>query len=178
MVTLILVAGAIILVAALVVLGSVFWKYSGDRVITCPENERPAGVKVDAGHASLSVLGGKADLRLKSCSRWPERQDCGQQCLRQIEASPEGCLVRHILTQWYEGKNCAVCGKPIGEIHWVERKPALLSPERATVEWQDVPAEKVPEVLESHQPVCFNCHLVNSMVTQHPELVLDRGRHV
>ena len=116
MVTLILVAGAIILVAALVVLGSVFWKYSGDRVITCPENERPAGVKVDAGHASLSVLGGKADLRLKSCSRWPERQDCGQQCLRQIEASPEGCLVRHILTQWYEGKNCAVCGQATREL--------------------------------------------------------------
>lgn len=177
-----LILGAAILLAVLVVLGRAFMrvylKYRGDRVITCPENQRPAGVKVDASRALFTTLEGKPDLRLKSCSRWPERQDCGQQCLRQIEAAPEDCLVRNILTRWYEGKTCAVCGKPIGEIQWADHKPALLDTEHKTIQWQDVPAEAVPDVLATHQAVCWNCHVVNRMLSQHPELVVDRSRHI
>jgi len=177
-----LIAGAAILLGLLVVFGRVFarayLKFRGDRVITCPENQRPAGVTVDARHVLFTTLEGKPDLRLKSCSRWPEHQNCGQECLRQIEASPEYCLVRHVLTLWYEGKTCALCGKPIGEIQWADHKPALLNVEHKTVLWQDVPAEDVPGVLASHQAVCWNCHIVNSMIREHPELVIDRSRHV
>ena len=182
MVTFNIIVGVVILAGVLVVLGRAFLRvyleFRGDRVITCPENHRPAGVRVDAGHAGLTGIQGNPDLRLKSCSRWPERQDCGQQCLRQIEAAPEDCLVRNILTQWYAGKTCAVCGKPIGEIQWAEHKPALLNSEHHTVQWQDVPPETVPEVLGSHQPVCWNCHIVNRLMTQHPELVVDRSRPI
>ena len=187
-------AGAAILVVLLAIFARAFTrqflKYRGDRVITCPENQRPAGVRVDASHVLLTTLfsnrakrapfarEGKPDLRLKSCSRWPERQDCGQQCLAQIEASPEDCLVRHILTQWYHGKNCALCGKPIGEINWADHKPALLNPQHHTVQWRDVPAQDVPGVLASHQPVCWNCHIVNTMVTDHPEMIVNRSRPI
>jgi len=178
----VLIWGAVVLSALLVVLGLVlgraFRQYRGDRVITCPENRRPAGVVVDTSHVLLTTLEGKTDLRLKSCSRWPEHQDCGQECLRQIEASPEDCLVRHILTQWYQGKTCALCGKPIGEIQWVEHKPALLNAEHRTIEWRDVRAADVPDVLASHRPVCWNCHIVNRMVVEHGDLVLDRSRHI
>ncbi len=177
------VAGAILILGLMVVLGRafmrVFLEFTGDRVITCPENQRPAGVRVDAAHAGFSgMIQANPDLRLKSCSRWPERQDCGQQCLRQIEAAPEDCLVRHILTNWYAGKTCSVCGKPIGEIHWAEHKPALMSPEHSTVQWQDVPPETVPEVLTSHQAVCWNCHIVTTVVRKHPELIVDRSRPI
>src|SRR5579871_1313323 len=133
-----LIASAVILLGAAAlgrVLGRVYFKYRGDRVIACPENRRPAGVKVDVRHAMFSMPGSSPDLRLKSCSRWPERRDCGQECLRQIADAPEDCLVRNILTRWYEGKACALCGKSIGEIHWAERRPALLSPEGKTVQW-------------------------------------------
>jgi len=175
-------AGGAILLVVLVVFGWVvvrnYLKFRGDRVITCPENQRPAGVNLQAGHALLTSLEGKPDLRLRSCSRWPEHRNCGQECLSQIEASPEGCLVRHILTQWYEGKNCALCGKPIGEIQWADHKPALLSAEHKTIQWYDVRAEDVPDVLATHQPVCWNCHVVNSMLVKHPELVIDRSRHI
>lgn len=178
----VLIWGAVVLSALLVllviVLGRAYLKYRGDRVITCPENRRPAGVVVDTGYAVLTTLEGKTDLRLKSCSRWPERQDCGQACLQQIEGAPEDCLVRHILTQWYEGKKCALCGKPIGEIHWADHKPALLNADHRTVDWRDVPAADVPDVLATHQAVCWNCHIVNRMVGEHPELVIDRARHV
>jgi len=182
MLTLSVIVGAAILIALLAIFGRAFarqyLKYSGDRVITCPENQRPAGVRVDAPHVLLTAMEGKPDLRLKTCSRWPERQDCGQACLRQIEASPEGCLVRHILTQWYAGKNCVLCGKPIGEINWMEHKPALLNAEHHTVQWQDVLPQDVPDALATHQPVCWNCHIVNTMVSTHPELIVDRSRHI
>jgi hypothetical protein len=173
---------ALVLSALLGVLGQVFartyLKYRGDRVITCPENRHPAGVAVETKHVLLTTLKGKPDLRLKSCSRWPELQDCGQECLRQIEAAPEDCLVRHILAQWYEGKTCALCGKPIGEIQWTGPKPALLNAEHRTIEWSEMPPESVPDVLASHQAVCWNCHIANRMMGDHADLVLDRSRHI
>jgi len=168
---------AMVVLLALV-LGRALLKYRGDRVVTCPENRRPAGVAVDTGHVLLATLGGKTDLRLKSCSRWPERRDCGQECLRQIEAAPEGCLVRHILTEWYRGKQCVVCGKPIGEIHWADNEPALLNAAGRTVEWHEIAPEDVPDALAADKPVCWNCHIVNRMMGEHPELVLDRSRHI
>jgi len=112
-----LLAGVVVLLA--IVLGrlaSAWLKYRGRRVITCPENHRPAGVVVNAGHAAATALGKAPELRLSSCSRWPERAGCGQECLAQVAASPEDCLVRNILTRWYAGKVCASCGRPMGEI--------------------------------------------------------------
>lgn len=156
----------------------VYWKYRGDHVVKCPENQRPAGVHVDLRNAAKAALHGSHDIRLDACSRWPEKQNCGQACLSQIERSPEDCMVRHILAKWYDGKTCICCGKAIGEIHWDTHKPGLLSPERHLVAWSDVPAENVPDVLSTHQPVCWNCMVVQSMISHHPELVLDRSRKI
>ncbi|HLY18712.1 MAG TPA: hypothetical protein VKR61_15885 [Bryobacteraceae bacterium] len=176
-----LVAAVPVLVVLLLVFGrtfaQIYLKFRGPRVITCPENHRPAGVTVDARHLWFTTLEDKPVLRLKTCSRWPEFQNCGQECLSQIEAAPEDCLVRQIVTNWYHGKNCAVCGKPIGELDWVGHQPALLNPDHRTIQWLDVPAGNIPDVLATHQPVCWNCHVVNRMMTQHPELVTDRSRH-
>jgi hypothetical protein len=173
-----------LVLAIAVVLGAIagwrvadaWWKYRGRRVITCPENQQPAGVVVDARHAAATALGKAPELRLSSCSRWPERAGCGQECLRQVEASPEGCLVRNILTKWYEGKVCAWCGQPFGEIDWAGRKPALLGADGVSIEWSEVPAEKVHETLAAASPVCFACHMANTLVREHPELAVDRAR--
>jgi len=86
--------------------------------------------------------------------------------------------VRNILIRWYAGKTCALCHKPFGTIQWSDRKPGLLNPEHKTLEWQDVPAASIPEVLATHQPLCWNCHVVNSMMVQHPELLVDRSREI
>ena len=153
-----------------------WWKYRGRRVITCPENQRPAGVVVDVRHAAATALGKSPELRLSSCSRWPERAGCGQECLSQIEASPEGCLVRNILTKWYEGKVCAWCGQPFGEIDWAGRQPALLGADGVSVEWSEVPADKLHGTLAAASPVCFACHMANRLVREHPELAIDRAR--
>jgi hypothetical protein len=150
--------------------------YRGTRVIQCPENLRPAGVTVDAGHAGITALGARPQLRLSSCSRWPERDGCGQACLAQIEAAPADCLVDHILTRWYEGKVCASCGRPFGKIDWSAQKPALLPADKISVEWHQIPAERLGETLETALPVCFSCHIAQTLVREHPELVTDRSR--
>jgi len=166
----------VLVVVALWRLARAWLNYRGQRLITCPENQKPAGVQVDARHAAATALGHAPRLRLNQCSRWPEKAGCGQECLRQIEAAPEDCLVRNILMKWYEGKSCVSCGRPIGEIVVGGVKPALLSAGNNTVEWSDIPAEQLSEVLSAAQPVCFACHMANKMVRDHPELVTDRSK--
>jgi len=150
-------------------------RFRGARVITCPENLKPAGVRVDERRAAASAISGHPELRLSACSRWPERQGCGQACLSQIEDSPESCLVRNILADWYRSKVCACCGQPFGEIRWAVQKPGLILADKTTSDWNQVPAERLPEILEAAAPVCFACHMANTLVREHPELALDRG---
>lgn len=151
-----------------------YLKLRGRSLVTCPETHEPTGVRVDALHAAVTALARRGGLRLKDCNRWPERKGCGQECLAQVEAAPEDCLVRAILTKWYEGRKCAFCGTPFGEINWLDHKPALMSPEKVTVEWSDVPTEEIPKVLATHMPVCWNCHTVETFRRRYPELVVDR----
>ena len=149
-------------------------RYRGERIIVCPETEKPAAVELDAVHAALTDTLGKADLHLKSCSRWPERQDCGQECLRQIEVAPEDCLVRNILANWYADKRCVFCGHDFGPIQTWEHQLALLGPGAKTMQWGEVQADRLLDVLATSKPVCWNCHIAESFRRQHPELVVDR----
>jgi hypothetical protein len=157
-------------------------KFQGQMLVTCPETQQPAGVAVDAQHAALTAFQGEPDFRLKACTRWPERQNCGQECLTQIESSPQTCLVRTMLNHWYQGKACVYCGKAFQQIDsydhravfLYDQKPALISPEGKLVEWFEVPVETLPQVLTTHQPVCWNCLITESFRRKYPELVLDR----
>src|SRR4030095_13851768 len=74
-----------------------YLKSRGTRVVTCPETRKPVAVRLDRHLAASTAMTGDTELRLKSCTRWPERADCGQECLAQIEASPEGCRARRML---------------------------------------------------------------------------------
>jgi hypothetical protein len=151
-----------------------YYRMRGARVVTCPENHARAGVELDAAHAAFSSLYGGPALRLTSCSRWPERRDCGRACLAEIADTGESCLLRKILTRWYRGKQCAYCGRRFGEIDWETCKPALMTPDQTTIDWSQVSPERIDEVLATHLPVCFSCHMATSFVRQHPALVVDR----
>ncbi len=153
-----------------------YFRFRGQRLITCPENRQTAAVEVDARRAAVTSLLGPPELRLQDCSRWPVRAGCGQECLLQIETQPEACLVRNIITRWYAGKSCVYCGKAIGEVDWLNHKPALMNESRTTVQWNALPAERLPEVLRTHLPVCWDCHIAESFRKEHPELVVDRPR--
>lgn len=50
----------------------------------CPETMQPVKVYVDAAHAAKTRFHGREELVVVSCSRWPERRGCGQDCTPQI----------------------------------------------------------------------------------------------
>jgi hypothetical protein len=156
---------------------SAWLRYRGTRIVVCPESREMVAVEVDAAHAALSAPQGRPHLRLEACTRWPERQGCGQECLGQIESAPEACLLQSILTDWYQGKDCAFCGRAIGAIRWHDRKPGLAAPDGRLLDWKAFRPEQVIDVLASHKPVCWDCHVAETFRREHPELVIDRPEH-
>jgi hypothetical protein len=154
-----------------------YMHFRGARVVLCPETSAAAGVEMNALRAATPKLGRRSPkLVLQACSRWPERAGCGQACIRQIEAAPEQCLLRTILAQWYFGKDCALCHERFGEIHWTDHKPALMTTDGEAKAWQDVRAEDVFRITDTHVPICWRCYTVQSFCHEHPELVLNRSR--
>jgi hypothetical protein len=151
-----------------------YLRFRGKRIVSCPETRQAAAVRVSAGKAALEACVHTPHFSLSECSRWPERQDCGQKCLAQILEAPKACLVSTIINRWYQGQECVYCHKPFGEIHWHDHPPALLDSECKTVEWDKIPAEKLQDVLGTHRPVCWNCHIAKTFRQEHPELVVDR----
>jgi hypothetical protein len=154
-----------------------YFKYRGKRIVSCPENHQPAAVRVAAGKAAVEATLHAPHLHLSECSRWPEKEDCGQECLAQIREAPEACLVATIVNQWYAGKSCVYCHKPFGEIHWHDHPPALVDEQRKTVQWNEVPLENLQQTMATHWPVCWNCHIAETFRREHPELVTDRPAH-
>jgi len=148
--------------------------FRGKRLVTCPETHAPAAVDVAAAEAAVGAFLTEPTIRLKECSRWPERQDCGQECLKQVEADSENCLVWNIVSKWYEGKTCVLCRKPFGPLHHLDHAPALLGPDFKSLEWNQFRPEQLPEVFARCQPVCWNCHVAETFRRTHPELVTDR----
>lgn len=169
--------GGLLVLLRLVLAVRSYRRFRGKMLITCPESKTPEAVDVQSGRAALTALVGTPSLRLKDCTRWPERADCGQDCLAQVADHPQDCLVRNIVARWYEGKDCAFCGKSIATIDWLKQRPALLSPDRRTVQWDEVHPERLPEVFATHRPVCWNCHIAESFRREHPERVVDRPPH-
>ena len=153
----------------------VYFRLRGQRLVTCPETQSAAAVEVAATEAALGCLVNEPTLRLEQCSRWPERQNCGQECLQQIEAEPQNCLVWNIVGKWYQGKSCVFCHKPIGEMRHLDHVPALLGPDFKTSEWKDVAPQDLPKVFSTHQPVCWNCHVTETFRRLHPRRMTDRA---
>jgi hypothetical protein len=69
---------------------NVYNRYRGSRAVTCPEIHRQVAVGFDALHAAVTDLNAtKPDVRLADCTRWPERADCGQECVPEaLRAEP------------------------------------------------------------------------------------------
>jgi hypothetical protein len=174
-----IIIAVLVLAAGLFVLRAIpgiraYWEFRGKRLVTCPETHASEAVNVAAAEAGLGAFFNEPTLRLKECSRWPERQNCGQDCLQQIEADSRNCLLWNIVSKWYEGKKCVFCHKIIGTVHQWDHAPALLGPDFKTREWKDVPPEMLPDTFSTHQPVCWNCHVAATFRRVHPELVTDR----
>jgi hypothetical protein len=147
-------------------------KYRGVKIVSCPETATCAVVEIDALHASLTSTVGRPDIRLKSCSRWPMKSQCGQECLANLDVAPGECLVSGLLMRWYRGRYCVYCGKPAEELHWLDHESALQTKGKL-VQWGRVPGENFSIVLKTHLPVCWNCYITQPFREDHPDQMVD-----
>jgi len=53
------------------------------KIVICPDNHQLAEVKLHAGWAALTAIFHKPVLRVKSCSSWPIRKGCAENCVRE-----------------------------------------------------------------------------------------------
>jgi hypothetical protein len=162
-------AALVATVLTLAVFAPRYLNLRGKRVVTCPETRAPAGVSVKAAAAAAG-----GSVRLSECTRWPERQGCGQECLQEIQEAPDGCLVRETLARWFESKSCGFCGKALKEIVWHEHRPRLMNARAEILEWDQVPVAAVAGGLDAYAGVCWRCHAAHTFRKEHPELVVDR----
>lgn len=168
-VAVIVVVGALVVALSLALAAT--WRSRGERLVTCPETGAEVGVRIDGLNAAAHLGHGTPELR--SCSRWPERRDCGQECVAQIERAADGCRVRSELARWYDGKACALCGKAF-ELDAFEHDPAVMSPDGVTRPWSEIHGPEVHRLLATGAPVCWDCHIVQTLYRKHPELVVER----
>jgi hypothetical protein len=167
-------AGALFFALAPLIKG--WWKARGERLVTCPEAQEPAAVEIDPVDAAFQALLKTREIHLQSCTRWPEGAGCGQKCMDQITAIPNGCLIRSILAEWHEGKSCVTCGLELSAV-FNQQQTALISPERVTLDWADLRVEGLSETLMTHQPICWDCHIVETLYRMHPEATPERAPH-
>jgi hypothetical protein len=150
----------------------------GTRVVVCPETQRPVAVNVDVGHAMTTAVWEKPDLRLTSCSRWPERADCDQPCVKQIELLPDATRPQAIATHFFAGLRCSICQRPIEPPSAVALQPGFMDPgSRKVQKWDEVPPQDLPDAVATRRALCSNCTLAESFRERFPDQVVDRLPH-
>jgi hypothetical protein len=169
------VIGAIVLVALPVGVSlQSYFRNRGRRTVVCPENHEPVTVEVDNKFAFRTALRGQEHERLASCSRWPEKHDCGQECLAQVDPTPEN--LERLLQKWYQGKSCAICNRALSLADWRRSRLALLNEKQKLFELRHMHLDEIPSALDHMTPLCWNCHQEERARQAAPPLLLKGDR--
>ena len=152
-----------------------YYRNRGRQTVACPETGEPVEVEVDRKFALSSSLRGQEHSRLQSCSRWPEKDDCGQECLEQLEDSPEN--IDRFLTKWYEGKTCAICERALAPSDWRRSRLAVLNQQAQLFELRHMFLETLQSALQDMRPLCWNCHQEERERQPVPARMLKGERH-
>ena len=133
-----------------------YYRNRGRQSAICPENGEVVTVELDNKYAFWTAFRGQEHTRLKSCTRWPEKGDCGQECQAQIDPSPEN--VERLMLGWYKGKTCGICARAITPSDWRRSRLAWLDDEQKLVELRQVNLTQLQFCLEGMRPLCWTCH--------------------
>ncbi len=130
--------------------------FTRTRTLVCPETHEPVTVKVDVAHRLKSTLTNREELRLKSCSRWPDRKRCDEDCLLQIELHPEH--LKRILHRWYEGKTCPVCHRGLSDTDYKQGRIAAFGSNGKMLSGTELPLNELSARISDYRPVCWDCY--------------------
>ena len=152
-----------------------YFQNRGRQPAICPENGESVDVEVDNEYSFWTALRGQEHSRLKSCTRWPEKGDCGQECLAQVDPSPEN--VERLMLGWYKGKQCAICTRAITPSDWRRGRLAWLDEQHKLVELRQVNLRQLQSALEEMHPLCWTCHQEERGRQAVPPRVFKGDRH-
>jgi hypothetical protein len=145
----------------------------GPRVVACPETGQPTGVTVDLRYAVRTGLRQHTPcVRVRACSRRTERGRCSESCVSQ--AADSASTPRAIVTGGVTGQPCAYCRRAIAHVAFLDHYAAFLQPDGSTIEWPQVPPERLRDTIAARPPVCWDCHVAETFRRKYPELVTDR----
>ena len=133
-----------------------YYKNRGRQSAICPENGQRVDVEMDNKYAFWTAWRGQEHTRLKSCTRWPEKGDCGQECQAQIDPSPEN--VERLMIGWHKGKVCGICARNITPPDWRRNRLALLDEQHRLVELRNLNLTGLQAALTHMRPLCWTCH--------------------
>lgn len=97
----------------------------------------------------------------------PENPDTGHSALTFAAAK-----------QWFAGKICGVCSRPIPTLHRMGPQPGFkrLAPGiHPILTWDEVPAGALPLISETYLPLCGNCQIAESLKQAYPDAVTRRS---
>jgi len=114
---------------------------------------------------------GNPKVRITNCSLWAAGGKGDQGCISEAVASESA--VRSVMAQWYANRKCVYCAKPITP-QSLGHRAALRGPQGTTREWSEVPPARLLASLRTDSPVCWNCHVAETLRRTRPELVTDR----
>lgn len=95
--------------------------------------------------------------------------------LKAEEVCPESGP-RSLMVEFFNGKACVLCGHELS-VEPGQHRRALLSPEGMTLEWADLRVEEIPDVQDTHQPLCWDCHVIETLYRMHSGQVTAREPH-
>jgi hypothetical protein len=112
-------------------------------VVICPTVKLPAEVGLDP------------ELRMESCSRWPELQGCSQSCMPQVQFSAEDL---NDFAARYEGKKCSSCGTALTQDDWYKSRLAVLETNSGVSKIPGVDHPSILSVSGTGDPICSACY--------------------
>lgn len=133
-----------------------YFKNRGRRPVVCPDDDQRAQVEVDNKFALQAAMQGKEQMRVKSCTHWPENGQCGQECLVQVQATSEN--IDRLLTRWLDGKSCNVCGRLLTPADWRFGRMGFFNEQFKLVELRQIDLEEIGSVPDPTRPLCWSCH--------------------
>lgn len=83
---------------------------------------------------------------------------------------------RSLMVEFFNDKACVLCGHELS-VEPGQHRRALLSPEGMTLEWADLRVEEIPDVQDTHQPLCWDCHVIETLYRMHSGQVAEREPH-
>lgn len=79
--------------------------------------------------------------------------------------------------RWFDGKDCADCGRPIAALHRIGPQPGLkrrAPGHHPILTWDEVPAGSLALLAETYVPLCANCQIAESLREDYPDRVVQR----